>query len=164
MCDMRDVHKSSKQLLEILNKIDSEVFSLPYEGTKTGIPLIETSIQQAYWHHFREHPRVHYFQRFESSGSGIFDEISSHSDCQKRRRFGRVRQLLEWKNEVYYAQTSGAQWYELPQGGKIPIAVEHVPLALRWKNAERIAQLKPWNYGNRILRHRCCRRITCPKW
>lgn len=45
---MRDVHKSSKQLLEILNKIDSEVFSLPYEGTKTGIPQIETSIQQAY--------------------------------------------------------------------------------------------------------------------
>jgi ribonuclease Z len=44
MCDMRDVHKSSKQLLEILNKIDSEVFSLPYEGTKTGnIPECITS-------------------------------------------------------------------------------------------------------------------------
>jgi len=33
---MRDVHKSSKQLLEILNKVDKQVFSMPFEGTKTG--------------------------------------------------------------------------------------------------------------------------------
>ncbi len=33
---MRDVHKSSKQLLGILNEIDEQVFSMPFEGTKSG--------------------------------------------------------------------------------------------------------------------------------